>query len=251
MYLKPFSTNGIINKGGISKTNKSGVHNVVIDLRHNGGGDLRLASEMFYLLGVDTIAKLGSLKVKVSDYFAQQLKRDFVEKDKVYRKIYGKPLPIDGSLVHFDSLEDAYYADFFHVVKAASKPLCYINPTTPRFKGHVYYLTGSGTFSAANITAAMIKDNHLGTIVGSKTGNRPTVSTGGLGFKLPHSKIPVHMSYMFATRPDPTQKDEDGLTPNVEQWQSFDDFKNGIDTPLEWIIKDIERKKGVAMGVKR
>ena len=98
----------------IAKVNQSGVHNVVIDLRYNGGGDLRLASEMFYLLGVDTIAKLGSLKVKVSDYFAEQIKPDFLKMDQFYRKNYGKSLPIDGSLVHFDSLEDAHFADFFH-----------------------------------------------------------------------------------------------------------------------------------------
>ena len=212
---------------------------------------MRLASEMFYLLGVDTIEKLGSLKVKVSDYYAQQIKRDFMQKNKFWRKSYGKPLPIDGSLVHFDSLEDVHFADFFHVVKDVSKSLCYISPETPRFKSHVYYLTGSGTFSAASIAAAMIKDNHLGTIVGSKTGNRPTTSTGGAGFKLPNSKIPIRMSYMFATRPDPTQKDENGLTPDVEQWRTFEDLKNSVDTPVEWIIKDIERKKGVAMGEKR
>jgi Peptidase family S41 len=191
----------------IAKANQAGVEHVVIDLRNNGGGDLRLASEMFYLLNVDTIKKLHTLSVKVSPYFKEQMKTEFVKYDKIYRANYGKPLTADGSIINFDSLMDVpHYNDFFYVLKDASKPVFFMSPKTPRFKGKVYFLINSNTFSAASITASLIKDNHLGTLVGTKSGNRPMTATGGLGFKLPNSKICVRMSYMYSERPDTTQK---------------------------------------------
>ncbi len=231
----------------IAQANEAKVNNVVIDLRSNSGGDMRLASEMFYLLGIDTMPKLYRLAEKVSTYPLQQMKEEYEEKGKVYEKAYGKPLTADGSIIHFDSLMDNHYADFFNLVKNPSKPIFYINPNTPRFKGKIYFLINPHTFSAASITASLAKDNHLGTLVGVKTGNRPTTATGGLAFKLPNLKIPVNMSYMYVTRPDPTQPIEDGIMPDAEVWQTLEDGQKGVDTVMDWVIKDIQSKRKIGL----
>jgi C-terminal processing protease CtpA/Prc len=229
----------------IAQANEAKVNNVVIDLRNNSGGDMRLASEMFYLLGIDTLPKLYRLAEKISTYPLQQMKKEYEKKGKIYEKAYGKPFMADGSIIHFDSLMDEHYRDFFNLLKDPSKPRFYIASNTPRFKGKIYFLINPHTFSAGSVTASLVKDNHLGTVVGTKTGNRPSTATGGLAFKLPNLKIPVHMSYMYVTRPDPTMPTEDGILPDVEVWQTLEDGQLGIDTVMEWVIRDIKDKKKV------
>ncbi len=62
------------------------------------------------------------------------------------------------------------------------------------FDGNLYILTSVSTFSAAMDFAMLIKDNHLGTIIGEASGNDPS-SYGDISyFTLPHSGIYMQIS---------------------------------------------------------
>ena len=47
------------------------------------------------------------------------------------------------------------------------------------------------------------------------------------------------MSYKIFHRPDSNKKDENSLYPDHEVTTTYEDFKNGVDTQMEWVRKYI------------
>lgn len=226
----------------INAANTEGVKNLVIDLRANGGGDMRIVEQLFYLLDFQ-VNKPYSFYSNVSQYFKTNLKDDAKEEAKKYQKATGQPLIFDGRLLNIDSIATAKMGyDFYENVKNP-KSAFYIAPNTPRFRGKVYFLTSLSTASAAAMTAALVKDNALATIVGTPSGGKPTAQTGASGFKLPNSKVLGGMSYFYIERPNRAKNDETATFPDAEIWQTIDDWYAGIDTQMAWIVGDIAAKK--------
>jgi Peptidase family S41 len=228
----------------IEAANTEGVKNLVIDLRANGGGDMRIPQQLFYLLDFE-VKKNYTDYHKLSDYYKTNLSDDAKHTAELYQKATGKPLVFDGRLLNMDSISSKTTRyDFYEDVKNP-KSAFYIAPTTPRFGGKVYFLTGYSTASAASITATLVKDNALATIVGIPAGNKPTGQTGASGFKLPHSKVVGVMSYFYKERPNTAKNEETALQPDAEIWQELDDLYQGIDTQMAWIINDIAARQAV------
>jgi C-terminal processing protease CtpA/Prc len=226
----------------INAANTEGVKNLVIDLRANGGGDMRIPEQLFYLLDFD-VKKTYHFYSNLSQYYKTHLKDDARADAKKYEKATGKSLVFDGRLLNIDSIvaEKTVY-DFYENVKNPKSDF-YIAPDAPRFRGKVYFITGMSTGSAAGMTATLVKDNGLATIVGIPTGNKSTAQTGGSGFKLPNSKVTGAMSYFYVERPNTAKNDETALQPDVEIWQNLEDWYRGVDTQMAWIIKDIAARK--------
>lgn len=226
----------------IEAANREGVKNLVIDLRANGGGDMRIPQQLFYLLDFD-VKKNYTDYHKLSNYFKTNLSDDAKHTAELYQKAAGKPLVFDGRMLNIDSITSKITNfDFYEDVKNP-KSAFYIAPTTPRFRGKVYFLTGYSTASAASITATLVKDNALAMIVGIPAGNKPTGQTGASGFKLPHSKVVGVMSYFYKERPNTAKNDETALQPDAEIWQEAEDLYQGIDTQMAWIIRDIAARQ--------
>ena len=62
------------------------------------------------------------------------------------------------------------------------------------FHGNVFLLTDSDTFSSAMMFAQIIKDNHLGTLIGEAPGNDPNGYGEIAYFSLPHSHLILSVS---------------------------------------------------------
>jgi hypothetical protein len=226
----------------IEAANTEGVKNLVIDLRANGGGDMRIPEQLFYLLDFDVKKQYNYYK-NLSQYYKTNISDDAREDAKKYEKVTGQPLVFDGRLLNVDSIvSEKTGQDFYENVKNPKSPF-YIGPSTPRFHGKVYFITGMNTASAAAMTATLLKDNDLATIVGIPAGNKPTAQTGASGFKLPNSKVVGSMSYFYVERPNRAKNEETALQPDAEVWQNLDDWYRGIDSQMAWIIKDIAKRK--------
>lgn len=76
------------------------------------------------------------------------------------------------------------------------------------FKGNLYVLTDTWTYSAAMDFAMLIQDNGLGTIVGSPSGNLPDSYGDCLFFQLPNSGMPLTVSYKRWYRIDKSKAGE-------------------------------------------
>lgn len=75
------------------------------------------------------------------------------------------------------------------------------------FRGKVYALTSTNSFSSANMFANTIQDNGIGQVIGEIPGNMPSSYGDILTFQTPNSKLIFHVSYKYFRRIDETKSD--------------------------------------------
>lgn len=107
------------------------------------------------------------------------------------------------------------------------------------WKSGVYVLTDKVTFSAASCNATQFRQILNAKIVGEPTGSNPVGYQDMGEFELPHSNLTITFSKrLFRLQQDRTE----GVQPNVFIPYDWNDFSNGKDNMLQWVINDMKRK---------
>ncbi len=244
---KPIALNFFINKdvrnanfGKFLQSFFKNVHeqkidNLIIDLSYNSGGDERLGKQLIWYLTENEPEKF-KIYLHNSKYYKTLIKRDFKEYNALYKEKHQTDLPKGEVNITEKLFQEPYFEDI-----TKEKSLFFLDKTIPKFKGKVYLLIGPQTFSAGQVLATTIADNHLATIIGKPLGNKPTTQTGGLAFKLPNTKKIISLSYIFMERPDTTKNEENSLFPDLEIQNTFQDLLNGDNKVMEYILSQSQK----------
>lgn len=202
------------------------VKNLVVDLRSNGGGEIknstlltRYISDHSFKIADSVVTKnRGISNIPVSSFLNVI--------GYALAKIMISEKASDGGF-HLKRYEKHYY-----------KPI-----KKNHFDGSVYILQGGFTFSASTLfTSPLIKQKNV-TIVGEETGGGYYGNSAMLipSIKLPHSKLlfrlPLYRLVMDKTRPK-----GGGVIPDVHVEPSSYAIKLGIDNKLEAVKKMIQQK---------
>ncbi len=204
----------------------SGVKNLVIDLRSNGGGELKnstlltkyVSDHSFKIADSVFANNRGIRKIPFGSYFS-------VMGHTLAKLMISKKM--DGGGYHLKRYETHYYQPF----------------TKNHFDGNVYILQGGYTFSASTLfTSPLIKQKNV-TIIGEETGGGYYGNTAILipTIKLPRSKLlfrlPLYRMVMDKTRPKGR-----GVVPDILVEPNSYAIKMGVDNKLEAVKKMIQQK---------
>ncbi|MCC6460341.1 MAG: hypothetical protein IT260_07705 [Saprospiraceae bacterium] len=225
---------GLVLEEFFTAIQQENIGNVILDLRYNSGGDERLGKQLIWYLSSRTDLVGFKTYYQVSDFFRQQVKVDHRKYQRAYRQQYGRDLP--EGLLNVDSVLGS--KPFFEDIDYPNSPFV-LSRALPKFEGQVYVLVGEKTMSAAQVLATTLSDNHLATIVGTPTGNRPSTQTGASPFKLPHTKTLATMSYVFMERPNAAKSADDALYPDMLIPNTLEQAQNRRDEAFEYILQRI------------
>jgi hypothetical protein len=204
----------------------SGVKNLVIDLRSNGGGEIKnstlltkyVSDHSFKIADSVFANNRGIRKIPFGSYFS-------VMGHTLAKLMISKKM--DGGGYHLKRYETHYYQPF----------------TKNHFDGNVYILQGGYTFSASTLfTSPLIKQKNV-TIIGEETGGGYYGNTAILipTIKLPRSKLlfrlPLYRMVMDKTRPKGR-----GVVPDILVEPNSYAIKMGVDNKLEAVKKMIQQK---------
>ncbi|CAH0996481.1 hypothetical protein EMA8858_02613 [Emticicia aquatica] len=108
------------------------------------------------------------------------------------------------------------------------------------FAGNVYVLVNEGTFSTAVYLAAHLKNQQIGTLIGTTCGGAADGSSAGefTSFTLPNTKFTVNLPLLKINYNTTTELQ---LIPKYEVHQSYSDFMRGEDTVLDFTKSLIEK----------
>jgi hypothetical protein len=108
------------------------------------------------------------------------------------------------------------------------------------FSGNVYVLVNEGTFSTAVYLAAHLKNQQIGTLIGTTCGGAADGSSAGefTSFTLPNTKFTVNLPLLKINYNTTTELQ---LIPKYEVHQSYSDFMRGEDTVLDFTKSLIEK----------
>ncbi len=192
--------------------------NVIIDLRFNGGGATTAADHIL-------------------NYLTSKPYRDFSRVDVRLSRQLLEVQPL-GLLGPFARLLQG------HVVRITPK---YMKPADLgyKFEGSVYAIVGSYTFSSAADFAHVLKDFHIGTLVGEETGGLRQCFGDCPSFSMPHSGLSFSVSAKRFYAPIPKPGDAThGTLPDIpitdDQLAPFADAK---DPEIAFVLDLVEKRE--------
>ena len=96
----------------------------------------------------------------------------------------------------------------------------------------LYVLTDGGTFSSASLFAVLVRDNHLGMLVGEATGNAATFNGSEIERAVPGIPYVLHLSTARLARPDPLAGPAPTLLPDLRAPATSGALRAGQDTAV-------------------
>ena len=229
---------GVVLQDLFKEIEEKSVGNLIVDLRNNTGGDERLGKQLIWYLTENQNIKGFTLFGHNSKYYRASMKKDYKEFNAIYRERHQKNMP-EGEI---NETKEFYNEPYFYDIEKPNSPYL-LDDSIPKFKGKIYVLIGTNTFSAGQVLATTMYDNKIGTFVGTPTGNQPTCQTGVSIGNLPKTKKQIVLSLGYFERPDKTKNDEIALFPHVEIHPSFEKTYLGhIDESIDYIMKEIENE---------
>lgn len=206
-------------KKRFAQIERDSTEHLILDFRANGGGFIPniartvkyFANEPFSLL--DTV------------YFKKKAFQKVAPVYTIFPPIITRTL--------FRSFDENYY---FRKPKntPAFKPV-----QKHHYAKKVYFLMDGGSYSATTFTLALLYDMGIGTFIGQPPGgaNWGSFASTWNDFKLPNSKIVVHMPLFKLTHRLPNQRSKSFvLTPDYEVEQGFADFMERKDSVIDFTL---------------
>jgi len=213
--------------------NKTGIDHVVLDIRSNGGGRIRLStlltkyvSRLPFKVADSSFAITKSLRpysTYIKGSFMDNLGLFFLTKKKS-----------DG-LYHFGRWERRV-----HQPKRVNN-----------YSGNLYVLIAGNTFSAASLFCNAIKGQPNVVLLGEETGGGWHGNNGILipDIVLPNTHIKVRLPLFRLVQYKHVPKDGRGIQPDIYIGTNYKALLQGIDYKMKFVMDMIKHKSLVAAGV--
>jgi hypothetical protein len=206
---------------------KTGIDNVVLDIRSNGGGRIRLStlltkyvSRVNFKVADTTYAVAKSLRP-----FSKYIKGGFMDNLGLFFLTKKKS---DG-LYHFG-----------HWERKINKPKAVNNYT-----GNLYVLIAGNTFSAAALFSNVVKGQPGVVLLGEETGGGWHGNNGILipDIVLPNTHIKVRLPLFRLVQYHHVPKDGHGIAPDIYLPTNYDALIKGIDYKMKFVLDMIHNKQ--------
>lgn len=206
---------------------KAGIDNVVIDIRNNGGGRIRLST-----LLTKYVSRVN-FKVADTSYAITKSLRPFS------RYIKGSFMDNLGLFFLTKKQSDGLY-HFGHWERKINKPKAVNN-----YRGNLYVLIAGNTFSAAALFSNAVKGQPGVTLLGEDTGGGWHGNNGILipDIVLPNTHIKVRLPLFRLIQYNHHPKDGRGIAPDIYIGTNYNALVRGIDYKMKFVMDMIKAKK--------
>jgi len=209
------------------------VKNLVIDLRDNGGGRLSEIKDLYSYFARDRFQFILPSEVTnrtpVMKFALSNTNPLFV------RGV--SPIIVTHNLLKTKKIDGKLYYKF-----SASKPS---DPKDISFSGDVYILINGNSFSASSVFSNNMQATGRATLIGTETGGAYNGTVAGLFrvHKLKESQVRIRIGLMQIETPFKQEPDGYGVYPDVEIIPIKEEWLQGVDTEMKWILDDITIRK--------
>jgi hypothetical protein len=210
---------------------KTGINNVVLDIRSNGGGRIRLSTLLTkYVSRVNfKVADTSYAVTKSLRPYSKYIKGGFMDNLGLFFLTKKK----NDGLYHFG-----------HWERKVNKPKAVNNYT-----GNLYVLIAGNTFSAAALFSNAVKGQPGVVLLGEETGGGWHGNNGILipDIVLPNTHIKVRLPLFRLVQYNHVPKDGHGIAPDIYLPANYDALLKGIDYKMKFVM-DMIRDKQLATG---
>ena len=213
---------------------RTGVKNLIVDVRYNEGGYIGHDAVLFSYLAQAPFRENQSAVTKVIDIPLEK----YQDKKEFFK---GVEKSIEKSLVkEFKEAPDG----LFHLIEEKNK----VNqPKKQGFKGNIYILTSGWTHSGGAVVCSMALNNDNVTFIGQETGGGHEYYTAGnmVLYTLPNTQCQVEVPMILYRNGIPKKvfPKGSGIVPKHRVVQTQKDFISGKDTVMQFALDLIHQSK--------
>jgi hypothetical protein len=224
-----------------AEVERLGLRNLVLDLRHNGGGNSMLGSQLLYCCKLpdrfldDAVRICYSPRLVEGDNW-NNWRADLAHKHHLDESEITLPFR-EPEFDHAD-LEPVTHEAYFRDV-ANPEDDFHIERPEKLFDGRLILLVGPDSYSASSSMAAFCQDNGFAVLYGEPTGGKPTCFCDVVSLRLENSGIILQVSAKEFRRPDPRRDPADCVTPDVLVFPTTTDAMAGADPVWDRLLGDI------------
>ena len=206
----------------------AGINNVVLDIRSNGGGRIRLSTLL------TKYVSRTNFKVADTSFAVTKNLRPFS------KYINGSFINNLGLFFLTKKNKDGQY-HFGHWERKIYKP-----KTVNHYAGNLYVLIAGSTFSAAALFSNALKGQSAVVLVGEETGGGWHGNNGILipDITLPNTHIKVRLPLFRLVQYNHVPKDGSGIKPDIYIGTNYDALLKGVDYKMQ-VVMDLIKKQGM------
>lgn len=212
---------------------QTGINNVVLDIRSNGGGKIRLSTLLTkYVSRVNfKVADTSFAVTKTLRPYSKYIKESFVNNL--------------GLFILTRKHKDGFY-HFGHWERKLYKP-----KKANHYTGDLYVLINGRTFSASSLFSNAVKGQPGVLLVGEETGGGWHGNNGILipDIVLPQTKLKVRLPLFRLVQYNHVPRDGSGVKPDLYVGTNYEALVNGIDYKMQ-VVMEMIRKKAKAQRKK-
>ncbi|MDI9311646.1 MAG: S41 family peptidase [Limnohabitans sp.] len=221
-------------KSIFSELRKRNTKTLILDLRNNPGGALSEIKTLFSYLSSTPVVFVDSVKVTRRSSLPLNLYRNLT--------LSKAPLVLASPfLMPFYYFATKKNANGEYYVSISSNKL--VSPQPNPYTGKLYVLINGGSFSAAAVLSANLKNIERATFVGEETGGAYQSTVAGIlpVLTLPNSKLKFRLGIEDISINNKLKIFGRGVFPDKNIVPSDSDLENGIDTEMNWVLEDIKK----------
>lgn len=213
------------------RANKIGT--LVIDVRNNTGGNSKLCDELLSWLKPVKETTFTNSYIRFSELWKQHYPTLAAEYEHAFTEMY-QPLEM-GKLYNSYTLPNLSESS---QEKKSNEYFLMNNDESRIFKGTVFFIQNSKTFSSAGMLITAAIDNNIGVVIGDKSSYRPCNYGDILAWELPNTKIRGFVSHKIFKRLNIAKCNDDYLLPTVYLHPGWKDVVEGNDIYWEWVLEN-------------
>lgn len=202
----------------------SGINNLVIDLRLNGGGRISNSTSLTRYIVNKSFKTGDSIYAKKPSFkYGRFIKNNFTE--TIFMLISTRK---KANQYHFRHFENRYY-----------------NPhKRNHYNGHIYILTGGYTYSASVLVLNALRNQPNVTIVGEPSGGAAYGNTAMIipDVTLPHTKVRFRLPLFRLVIDKDILKNGKGIQPDVFISATPETIRKGVDAKMEKTLELIKNR---------
>ncbi len=211
--------------------NKTGIDNVVLDIRSNGGGRIRLSTLLTkYVSRVNfKVADTSFAVAKSLRPYTKYIKQGFVNN----LGLFFLTKKGDDGLYHFG-----------HWERKINKP-----KKANHYGGNLYVLTNGRTFSASSLFSNAVKGQPGVLLVGEETGGGWHGNNGILipDITLPNTHLRVRLPLFRLVQYNHVPKDGRGVQPDIYIGTNYNALLNNVDYKMK-VVMEMIRERAISNG---
>ncbi len=206
---------------------RADVHKIAIDIRGNPGGDSSVAVAMLDALGFDGYS-VFTVVPRPSPVLAATLPMLMpAALNPMLAQAGLPPIPLDAGTYELPPA----------LVLAELRSRIAQRPLTQRLPGRqLYLLTDAGTFSSGTLFAVLVRDNHLGRIVGEAAGNSASFNGTEYPAALSGTDYYLNLTTARLLRPDAGAPADASIEPDDPVTATGADLAAGRDVQLDFVL---------------